>query len=345
VSAARRRWRELALAAGSLVALLGLGEGVARLLPFGVAPPQRPLPPEWRELPKIEGMWDMLRPNARGLQAGALFKNNSAGFRGPERSEAKAPGTFRIAVLGDSVAMGHGVAYEDAYPSRLERALAGRTPGRRYEVLDFGVGGLNAPAVIDRLGRLALRYDPDLLVWGYELNDIEGPHYRRTVDLEHTNALRFGDSPSYLWRHLAPRLLSLQELLFAPRGSYTHELDDNYFENPRAFRAVEKALGRLALVAERKRICAALLLDTRLYYLHALHPFRRHYEKVAAAARRRGLPVIESFEAHRGLRPEAVWVGLIDSHPNALGHEVLAEVLLDGLRRLPASCWKGAPPP
>lgn len=58
------------------------------------------------------------------------------------------------------------------------------------------------------------------------------------------------------------------------------------------------------------------------------------------AAEERGLPAMESFAAHRGENAPSLWVGAIDSHPNARGHEILFEVLADGLSRLPASCWE-----
>jgi lysophospholipase L1-like esterase len=342
-SGRRRGWREATLALASLFVALAAAEGVARLLWRDDRWEPRPVPPEWRDLPKVSGLWAMARPNARGLVGGALFETNSAGFRGPERTQRKPPGTFRIAVLGDSVAMGSGVTLEETYAYRLERALAAAHPERRFEVLNFGVGGMNAWSVIDRLDRLALRYDPDLLVYGYTLNDIEGPAYRRSVDAAFTNPLRFAASPLRVWRLLGPRVASLRELLSAPRGSYTFELDDNYFHNPEAWRAVQQALDRFAAVARERGVCAVVLMDTRLYWLNALHPFHRHYRAVIEAVRERGLVAVESFPAHRGERAEALWVSPIDPHPNARGHEILFEALYAGLSQLPAECWRAGP--
>jgi len=252
----RRGWREAALVAASLLVAGAAAEGVARLLWKEEIPQRRPLPPEWRDLANVNGLFEMARANVRGLVGGALFETNSAGFRGPERALRKPRGVFRIAVIGDSFAMGSGVTQEETYADRLERALAAARQQRRFEVLNFGLGGLNASAVVDRLLRLGLRYDPDLIVYGYTLNDIEGPSYRRSVDFSFVDPSRFARSPLRLWRLLGPRFASLRELVFAPRGSYSFELDDNYFQNPEAWRGVREALDRLASLSRDRGTCA-----------------------------------------------------------------------------------------
>lgn len=55
----------------------------------------------------------------------------------------------RLAILGDSLAAGYGVALEDAFPSQLERAL--RAEGVRCEVLNAGVSGDTSAGGLSRL--------------------------------------------------------------------------------------------------------------------------------------------------------------------------------------------------
>ena len=74
-----------------------------------------------------------------------------------------------------------------------------------------------------------------------------------------------------------------------PLGSYVYTLNQNYFHNPAAWRDLETALDDFATGSEALGICTQVLIHTKLYYLHFLHPFRRHYEAVATAARERGL--------------------------------------------------------
>lgn len=64
---------------------------------------------------------------------------NSRGLRDREVAYEKAPGVFRVLVLGDSFTEGPHVDLADTYPKRLERLLEGA--GQRAEVINAGVGG------------------------------------------------------------------------------------------------------------------------------------------------------------------------------------------------------------
>jgi hypothetical protein len=133
--------------------------------------------------------------------------------------------------------MGSGVVYEDSYSALLEARFDARSllpPGTRLEVLNLGAAGLEAPMVIRRLEQLGLRYHPDLIVYGYTLNDIEGKDYRRSTTRAFSHPNYFAGSRLHLVRLLAPRVQWIRGLLGA-RGSYEFELADNYFENPEAF--------------------------------------------------------------------------------------------------------------
>ncbi|MFH1799245.1 MAG: hypothetical protein ABH891_00160 [Candidatus Omnitrophota bacterium] len=56
-----------------------------------------------------------LKPNLNRYFKMARFRTNSAGLRDKEYPIRKAPGTFRVAVLGDSFTMPAGVEIEDAF--------------------------------------------------------------------------------------------------------------------------------------------------------------------------------------------------------------------------------------
>ena len=76
--------------------------------------------------------------------------------------------------------MGIGVLEEEAYPSRLENLLNGGEEPLTYEVLNLGVAGFSVAAIVRRVERLGLAFHPDLVVYGFTLNDLEGPGYRHT---------------------------------------------------------------------------------------------------------------------------------------------------------------------
>src|SRR5688572_7228840 len=78
-----------------------------------------------------------LTPGASGQGWGTQIDINSQGFRGPEPSNN--PSTHRIIVLGDSIAFGNFLPFEDTVSSQLQQRLS--AAGRNAEVLNFGVGG------------------------------------------------------------------------------------------------------------------------------------------------------------------------------------------------------------
>ncbi len=291
------------------------------------------------DLPAVEGVFGLVRPNVEGIYRGTYYRSNSAGFRGPEYAPEPPPGIFRIAVFGDSFTMGDGVLEEQAYPHLVERKL-NRISGRRFEVLNWGLSGVNIHQAINRLRTLAPRFKPHLIVYGFTVNDIEGKAYRRTASLEtqvkeRTRYLRYSYSGSYLLRFAWPRIVSLRDLLRPPEGTYLRELLHNYLNNPEAWHDFELGLDELVAAERELDTPIVVFMHTTLAYLNRFHPLRFAYAQVREAAEARGLHTIESFPHHLGHRSEELWVNELDPHPNDLGHEILARALVDGLDAMP----------
>jgi len=77
---------------------------------------------------------------------------------------------FRIAIIGDSVVYGFGIPREDSFPKQLE-SLLNAQHGGGFEVMNFGVPGYNIKAIAETLDAKVLKYKPDLVIYGYCLND------------------------------------------------------------------------------------------------------------------------------------------------------------------------------
>ncbi len=88
---------------------------------------------------------------------------NAAGFRDIDHPRRKPPGTWRIAVLGDSVVEAREVPIEETFWKRLETMLPTGS-ARRVEVLNFGVNGYSTAQSLLTLERVALDYEPDLVI-------------------------------------------------------------------------------------------------------------------------------------------------------------------------------------
>ncbi len=289
-------------------------------------------------LPELTTFVELDRHEQRGLYRGMLYETNHLRLRSPERPLDKPPNVTRIAVLGDSYVMGDGVLVEDTYAWRLEEEMTRVRPGR-YESINTGLSGLDATHAVQRYAELGLPYHPDIAVYGFTINDIEGPHYVKTATpLRDRYALE--SSPLTLWRVVGPGYVALRERFLPPAGSYVAELRRNYFDNAAAWSDFAAALDRLADVNESHGICSVLFLHTHLVTLNALHPFTSIYDKVAEAGHERGFLTIPSLPAHLGLNEKPLWVSSADSHPNREGHRLLAATLAEGLAALPVECFR-----
>jgi hypothetical protein len=117
---------------------------------------------------------------------------NSRGFRDVEHAPGKPPNTFSIVLIGDSVAEGRDVDPDSAFGRVLERMLNGTreraasgdnahapTGGTsqlpRFEVIVLARIGYSTSQEIVLLEDEAPRYDPDLILWSYCLNDPADP--------------------------------------------------------------------------------------------------------------------------------------------------------------------------
>lgn len=129
-----------------------------------------------------------LRPGTAGWwtkEGRAFVKINQAGWRDRDHALAKPPGTFRIAVLGDSYVEAKQVALEDTFWWRMEQEL--RTcqsfGGRPVEVLAFGASGYGTAQEWLTLGHRVWPYEPDLVILAFlTANDVR--NNSRALDRE-----------------------------------------------------------------------------------------------------------------------------------------------------------------
>jgi lysophospholipase L1-like esterase len=98
---------------------------------------------------------------------------NSRGIRDREYEYEKPEGVRRVVVIGDSLAFGWGVARDESYAEVLEKNLNRSGAEReKFEVINMGVPGYRTVQIVERLKDEGLKYDPDLIVYGYWLDDI-----------------------------------------------------------------------------------------------------------------------------------------------------------------------------
>lgn len=103
----------------------------------------------------------------------AYVRINSDGQRDRERMKVKAADTIRIAVIGDSYAEAFQVPVEQAFWSIMEENMrpSGSVPGKKIEVLNFGVSGYGTAAELLTLRERVWDYAPDIVLLAVTTNN------------------------------------------------------------------------------------------------------------------------------------------------------------------------------
>ena len=116
-----------------------------------------------------EQVGNVLKPNAEfewTMEGHAFVKINSRGLRDDEHQIPKPAGTWRFAVLGDSMAEALQVDPEDTFWSVIEQGL-GDCPalvGMEVEAVNFGVSGYGTAQELITLRTRVWDYEPDMVV-------------------------------------------------------------------------------------------------------------------------------------------------------------------------------------
>ena len=118
----------------------------------------------------------------QGKNAYWHMQTNSQQIRAPWEIKPKPPGVFRIICLGDSITMGLEVDDQYTYPAQMQSVLNKILSGRaRVEVINAGVWGFSSRQGLVYLDQRLLKYDPDLVILEFGINDSRSAllsHYR-----------------------------------------------------------------------------------------------------------------------------------------------------------------------
>ncbi|HEY8518377.1 MAG TPA: SGNH/GDSL hydrolase family protein [Candidatus Binatia bacterium] len=244
-----------------------------------------------------------------------------------EYAVAKTPGRRRIAFLGDSFTVGHGVPdVGERFANRI------RTAHPEWEVHVLARNGLDTGAQLALMeATFARGYETDDLVLVYCLNDIGDllPDWRAVIDglYEEVSAAGFLVHHSYAVNQLYFRLLRVT----------TPQLD-GYFPRLRAAYEGEvwhRQAQRLAALAELAKQHDARFAVATFPFVHALgpdYPFEEAHRRLAALWQSLGVPHLDLRDAFADVPPASLVVNADDAHPNETAHALAAEALAAFLR-------------
>lgn len=285
-----------------------------------------------------------LKPNSRQWFQGRWVRTSADGYRVSAMVAPATPATptepaaVRIAVLGDSTSFGWGVAYEETYAERYRERMEALS-GKRIEMRNYSVPAYNAAQELRVFQLEVAAYRPDLILLHHDHNDTDP-----TTQMMGTlyMPVEYGDNPlgSALVKWAVRRLRqerSRQTNLATSTGNrriggyvVSGPLYDGHLEARR--RLVEEASAlEIPVVAV---IFNAFV--TRDEHWRTNEHYTELHRKLADRLAGMGYYVLDLYPHVQELLRRRGWANLgplwnspEDGHPNAEGHQFIADTLVD----------------
>ncbi|MEO8434580.1 MAG: SGNH/GDSL hydrolase family protein [Pyrinomonadaceae bacterium] len=296
-----------------------------------------------------------LTPGAHSNFSGTDIRINSQGFRGPEPSSTRP--AQRVLVLGDSIAFGTVLPWEATFSALLQQRL--RSEKRDVEVLNFAVGGYDTLQEVALLEARGLKYEPDLVVVSFCLNDISiasaSLEHIERIKSQQKSLLRNLRVPQFVFTNIEKirlkRWLSHMNQPEVFHREYEHQIEainDNevelldllknaprypsttwYGDRDRIGR-LRFAFRRLAGISRDHGFPVVVMIVPLLLQEGGLYTHLTAHRIVAMEAQRAGFDTIDLAPAFMRAGMGNLKSGFGDIiHPNQRGHAIMADLLAD----------------
>ncbi len=274
-------------------------------------------PPDWQRMSETE-LWqpreDMLigelRPQQSMVFKRAPLSTNRWGMRDRDYPRRKPAGTVRLAVLGSSHTMGSGVADGEAFESVYEERLGAATEGS-FEVLSFAVAGYTVTQDLLVLESKALDFGPDVV--------LQVSHHWDVNQVGEYLATLLADG-----REVLPGLRDIAAAAgIDPQAPATANMRRLW---PHRWEHLRWVYGRIVELCRQR---GAVPVWVYLPLVQDGSP--ADVEAMTRLAAEVGFHVVDLRGVYRGYTAPELRLAPWDDHPNALGHRLIAERLLDAL--------------
>jgi hypothetical protein len=264
-----------------------------------------------------------LLPSYSGVLRGQPFLTNRWGMHDREYDELPAPGTYRIALVGTSYEMASGVPQDKGFEAVVEDSLNRvAPPGRKFEILNFSVGGYSNLQNVVVTEQKVLQFKPDLVIYALHSNEA-------VVDIRHLVWAVVARSRSH--PYIEQKLREARVRRDMPLLRLQHRLV------PVADDLVRWSFRRMVELCRERGIRAVALEVPRTDETTADAEKRATY---VGWARDAGFAVL-SLEGAYGSHPlDSISISRLDRHPSVLGHRLLAERFFTLLRENDESLLK-----
>ena len=251
-----------------------------------------------------------LRPNVNIEFKGAPISTNSLGMRDREYSKVKPPNTFRTGILGGSYVMGSGVKDDQVFDELLENKFNETRPfDKQYEFLNFSVPGYHLLELTSRLETKVQAFEMDALIIVSHGVDIQKA-------LEETKKAFSENMPI----DLDFVMEGLAEEGFSPGMDMTMNARQTQKINTYL---VNGCYERISQICQRKGIQPILVYWPRTRQRND----NKYIDQIFEIARKHGFIILDLSSVYDDYTLEEITLTSFDSHPNILGHQLIAAEL------------------
>ncbi len=289
-----------------------------------------------------------------GTIYGIKTENNSFGLRDKDYLIPKPKDTYRILVLGDSFGWGFGVELNKTYMKLLERKLNNLSEAKKIEVINGAVPGTNTIDQVKQLERIGLKYEPDMILLVYNLNDVEyypTGNESEVIDFDIDNKKdyeRFGlgkgirgqiqklETRSRFILYLVGKIGSTLRgagLIKSEEFSWIYKNCNSFVDDNPGWIHSKSAIREIRDISKRKRMEFVLVIHPFIVNLNN-YPCKDAHRTIREFGEREKIPTLDLFPFFEGKNTGKLIINPIDSHPNEKGNEITSEALFPFVSRL-----------
>ena len=249
-------------------------------------------------------------------------------------SPHKAPGVFRIVVVGDSFTYGGKGQFDDAFSKRLERMLNLNNKQPKVEVLNWGVPGYSTAQEAWLVKRALSEYEPDLVLLEVTLNDPELQPYRITHPYQKADGEIELSAPLFrYWQSLgfvASRVLN--SLSYRDYEKYYFDL----YSNEEAWSRFAGAMKNIVRMSEGAKVpFMAVVFPLFSHPIDENYVFKPLHEKIDTLLAGLTPNWVDITADFNGIPPSRLQaIPGKDSHPNEIAHRIAADAIYTKLAAL-----------
>ena len=272
------------------------------------------------------------------------FTINSKGMRDYEIAFEKPKDVYRIAVLGDSVALGVNVNLSDTFPKELEKLLNKNLRYKKFEVLNFAVLGYGTKQEAELLKTKVLKFNPDVVIITYVLNDPEistslqsyfsqnpknGSRVCKIHPLNLPISCRLSDfiNSFYTSEFFYSRMLNIRDRFKGDYFTNVHK-DKNLWKN------IVVSFTEIKDISNKNGIGVIIVIFPVFYGDFNKYQWSWIHEKVKSEAEENGFFVLDLLETYKNYNLKELKITKKDIlHPNKQGHRIAAEEIYEFLNK------------